>query len=88
MIRSTFAFALLGGALVLATGASAQPFSYDGPAGGPYRAAPAPVPVDAYGRPLPRNARGQVCVPWCPADRNPCDPPEYKQADGRCDYRD
>lgn len=25
-----------------------------------------------------------VCVPWCAWDSNPCDPPEYKKADGRC----
>lgn len=24
------------------------------------------------------------CVPWCPGDSNPCDPPAYKAADGRC----
>ncbi|MBV1700705.1 MAG: hypothetical protein KGQ46_02660 [Hyphomicrobiales bacterium] len=24
------------------------------------------------------------CVPWCPTDLLPCDPPEYKNADGRC----
>lgn len=38
----------------------------------------------------PRTTRRQlpqqrVCVPWCPADQNPCDPPEFKRADGRCD---
>ncbi len=35
----------------------------------------------------PVAARGpteRVCVPWCPADLNPCDPPDYKRADGRC----
>lgn len=25
-----------------------------------------------------------VCVPWCSADYNPCDPPSFKAADGRC----
>ncbi len=24
------------------------------------------------------------CVKQCPLDLNPCDPPEYKRADGRC----
>ncbi len=28
--------------------------------------------------------QARVCVPWCPADLNPCDPPEFKAADGRC----
>jgi hypothetical protein len=27
---------------------------------------------------------GPLCIPWCPADRNPCDPPEFKIADARC----
>lgn len=25
-----------------------------------------------------------VCQPMCPFDMTPCDPPEYKRADGRC----
>jgi len=28
--------------------------------------------------------RGELCVAWCPADLNPCDPPEYKRTDNRC----
>jgi hypothetical protein len=49
-------------------------------------------PADQYGAgsrtfpphtPYPGPA-GQVCVAWCPADLNPCDPPLFKQADGRC----
>jgi hypothetical protein len=39
-----------------------------------------PLPPHAYYRGEPR----QVCVPWCAADSNPCDPPVFKQADGRC----
>jgi hypothetical protein len=31
-----------------------------------------------------RQADGQVCVKQCPNDQLPCDPPVYKQADGRC----
>ena len=26
----------------------------------------------------------QTCVPWCRYDYNPCDPPGFKIADGRC----
>jgi hypothetical protein len=26
----------------------------------------------------------QICRRWCLEDRNPCDPPQYKSADGRC----
>jgi hypothetical protein len=24
------------------------------------------------------------CAPWCPSDINPCDPVQFKIADGRC----
>ena len=26
------------------------------------------------------------CVKWCEFDNNPCDPPQFKTADGRCAY--
>jgi hypothetical protein len=35
-----------------------------------------------------RQAVPQQCRPWCPRDTNPCDPPDFKIADGRCDWRD
>ena len=28
----------------------------------------------------------RVCMPLCSMDTSPCDPPEFKHADGRCDY--
>jgi hypothetical protein len=28
----------------------------------------------------------RVCQPLCSMDTSPCDPPEFKAADGRCDY--
>jgi hypothetical protein len=28
----------------------------------------------------------RVCIPLCSMDTSPCDPPEFKHADGRCDY--
>ncbi len=28
------------------------------------------------------------CVKLCPLDTNPCDPPEFKKADGRCTLKD
>lgn len=31
----------------------------------------------------PRAAVG-LCQPMCTFDMTPCDPPEYKRADGRC----
>ena len=41
------------------------------------------IAVDPYGRPA-----APVCVPWCPHDDNPCDPPAFKIADGRCSFND
>lgn len=31
-----------------------------------------------------RGPQGQLCIAWCPADLNPCDPPEFKRTDNRC----
>jgi hypothetical protein len=28
----------------------------------------------------------RVCIPLCSMDTLPCDPPQFKAADGRCDY--
>ncbi len=39
-------------------------------------------PVDAYGYPV--SGRGAYCMRLCPTDNNPCDPIQYKTADGRC----
>jgi hypothetical protein len=37
------------------------------------------------GPPVAYQSRPQnACVPWCSGDNNPCDPPEFKAADGRC----
>ena len=41
---------------------------------------------DARGIPGIPNLQG--CIKLCERDRNPCDPPVYKQADGRCNYMD
>ena len=30
----------------------------------------------------------RTCVKWCEEDMNPCDPPSYKTADGRCNSLD
>lgn len=35
---------------------------------------------------LEAQARG--CVKLCARDMNPCDPPVFKQADGRCNFDD
>ncbi|MEH3144775.1 MAG: hypothetical protein PGN34_05400 [Methylobacterium frigidaeris] len=65
-------------ALLASASASAQ--------GNPFRGDP-----DATGSlgPLPRGqvidrATGQVCQRWCEWDDLPCDPPNFKIADGRC----
>ena len=29
-----------------------------------------------------------TCVKMCRRDSNPCDPPQFKQADGRCEFPD
>jgi hypothetical protein len=59
-------------------------------AGSPYyrekaRAPSRPDP-DASGVPGIPNLQG--CIKLCERDLNPCDPPVYKQADGRCNYMD
>jgi hypothetical protein len=38
------------------------------------------------GAPVVVQRRRNVCIPWCSGDLNPCDPPEYKIADGRCEW--
>jgi hypothetical protein len=37
-----------------------------------------------YADPYYGRANGQRCPRWCEEDRNPCDPPHFKEADGRC----
>ena len=32
------------------------------------------------------TAQARVCQPLCQTDMSPCDPPEFKHADGRCDF--
>lgn len=50
---------------------------------------PRPPVIYAPAFPAPYGRPGvPVCVPWCPQDTNPCDPPQYKQADGRCMQND
>ena len=56
-----------------------------------FSAAPASAQYYHYGRPAYAApdyyapARGEfVCRKLCPSDVTPCDPPEFKRADGRC----
>ena len=39
----------------------------------------------SYADPYFGRQNGQVCRRWCLEDRNPCDPPNFKEQDGRCD---
>ncbi|MCC2106263.1 MAG: hypothetical protein KDJ40_01175 [Hyphomicrobiales bacterium] len=45
-----------------------------------YRIYDAPPLYEAYTTPT----RGFYCVKSCERDLSPCDPPEFKRADGRC----
>lgn len=50
-------------------------------AAGPAAAKPRKKNVRVYETP---RASANVCRPMCTFDMTPCDPPEYKRADGRC----
>jgi hypothetical protein len=68
--------------LFLAAPALAQPYPFldDGPeVTGSVRAAPPGVYAER-----PDGFGPRVCQKWCPADMVPCDPPNFKIADGRC----
>jgi hypothetical protein len=45
---------------------------------------PRPVQRGDEGDPFYGLQNGQICRRWCLEDRNPCDPPHFKIADGRC----
>jgi hypothetical protein len=69
---------VLGAALATLTSAAiAQPV---------YVQRRAPAYVESYEAPYsPAYGRhAQVCQRWCPEDASPCDPVNFKIADGRC----
>lgn len=40
-------------------------------------------------KPVKKRSRAvRICRKWCAADLNPCDPPSFKIADGRCSWDD
>jgi hypothetical protein len=41
-----------------------------------------------YADPFYGRQNGRICARWCLQDRNPCDPPDFKVADGRCFWQD
>jgi hypothetical protein len=45
---------------------------------------PGPIKRGSYADPYFGRQGNRICARWCLEDRNPCDPPEYKVADGRC----
>jgi hypothetical protein len=45
---------------------------------------PGPIEPGSYRDPYFGRQGGRICARWCLQDRNPCDPPEFKVADGRC----
>lgn len=84
MIRSVIPAALALGVVALATPSlpawAGSPY-YREPVRGDDRRDP-----DASGVPGVPDLQG--CVRLCERDQSPCDPPVYKQADGRCNYMD
>jgi hypothetical protein len=66
-----------------AAGAATGPALADPPLKQVYRR-PAPVQPGSYADPYYGRQGNRICPRWCLQDRNPCDPPEYKIADGRC----
>lgn len=42
----------------------------------------------SYNDPYFGTQNGRICARWCLEDRNPCDPPNFKIADGRCRFLD
>jgi hypothetical protein len=45
---------------------------------------PGPVQRGDFRDPYYGRQNGQICPRWCMEDRQPCDPPHFKIADGRC----
>jgi hypothetical protein len=45
---------------------------------------PQPIQPGSYDDPYYGRQGGRICARWCLQDRNPCDPPDFKIADGRC----
>jgi len=65
------------------TGAAPAPAQADPPLKQVYRK-PGPIQPGSYADPFYGRQGNRICPRWCLQDRNPCDPPEYKIADGRC----
>ncbi|KAA2237287.1 hypothetical protein [Salinarimonas soli] len=74
--------ALAAFVLLPATFASAQGVAYGRP--GSERV----IAERRAGPPVAVQTQRNACVPWCPSDLNPCDPPEFKAADGRCAFNE
>jgi hypothetical protein len=78
-MKTPLAFALGAAALLAALPASAQSTHHRSPQGQRFQDQRFDEGRSVY-------APQRVCVPLCNMDTSPCDPPEFKHADGRCDY--
>jgi hypothetical protein len=74
-MKTSLAAALCAAALCTALPAAAQSQHR-----GRHHGSPADEGRSVYTPPQP------VCIPLCSMDTSPCDPPQFKAADGRCDY--
>jgi hypothetical protein len=72
-------WACLAAVTLLATPVSAASKHRHHPSSGYFPATP-PQPGDEFG-----YQGGRYCPRMCAEDRNPCDPIDFKLADGRCD---
>lgn len=45
-----------------------------------------PIRRGSFEDPYYGTQNGQICRRWCVEDRQPCDPVQFKLADGRCAY--
>lgn len=65
--------------MIPASLADAQPQPREG-----YRTERPAAVRDSRQRSFDAPRPGPLCIPWCSWDSNPCDPPQFKIADGRC----
>ena len=83
LMRASILLALASTVLPAVTAVAQTPIPPGGYGYG-YSFEPAPTPRGAGRAGAGRTTTGRVCRQLCAADVTPCDPPEYKIADGRC----
>ena len=82
-IRSALRLSLFLPLVFAVTGVALRPALADPPLKQVYRK-PGPIQPGSYADPYYGRQGNRICPRWCLQDRNPCDPPEFKIADGRC----